>query len=255
MPKISEFQTYFFIFAHPDDEVYSCILMNRLIKQGKAVHAIYITSGDAGGQADMREKELASSMQLIGLNPNNLHLLRTPELSLLHSLTTVVKELQKLAEQYHPDCVIGQDYEGGHEGHDAASFCASELVKKANIPNHFVFPIYHGKPDERKGARFKPTRTNIITCELNEDEKDLKANVMKAHAGQQGHFERLKKEKDYSNLLFSREVFVQITEPIDYTQKPMEEVGYEYHNNGFKFTDFARAVKKTKSEENINYGV
>lgn len=234
---------YFFLFAHPDDEVYCCILMNRLIKQEKEVHAIYATSGDTKGLGEIRENEVLKSMNFIGVKNQNIHFLKIPERELLENLKEIVGSILQLVKKFKPDCIIGQDYEGGHEAHDAVSFCTSEIVQLSNTPNYFVFPVYHGKPQERKGARFKPTRKNFITLKFTEQDKELKEKVLNAHKSQGAHFSSLKKSShDYLDLLFSREVFCHIKEPINYNEKPLPEVGYEFHPNGFKFSDFLKAI-------------
>jgi hypothetical protein len=44
--------------------------------------------------------------------------------------------------------------------------------------------------------------------------------------------------KNYYKLLLSREVYHQVNKSINYQKKPMPEIGYEYHRNGFKFSHF-----------------
>jgi len=245
MQNITDGNSYLFVFAHPDDEVYACALMHRLIVQGKKVHAMYATSGDAGGEAERREGELREAMQHIGVKEENLHLLRIPEKQFLDSLEKIVDVGVDIARQCNPDCVVGQDYEGGHEGHDAVSFCASEIVRLVGIENHFVFPIYHGRPEERRGARFKSERTDIIPLLLSSQERSLKTQVLECHQSQQGHFDRLKlATPDYTDLLIRREVYCRIATPMNFNQKPVPDIGYEHHRNGFTFLDFLSAVGK-----------
>jgi LmbE family N-acetylglucosaminyl deacetylase len=181
--NILEYKKYFFIFAHPDDEVYSCALMNKLSKQGKKVHAIYATSGDAGGKGDTRMRELKSSLKLIGVSLH-LHLLNIPERKVLDNFERIILKINSLIKKYNPDCVVSHDYEGGHEVHDSISYCASEIINKHKKLNFFIFPVYHGKPQERKGARFKSTRKNIIELFLNGNERKLKTSVLKCHKSQ-----------------------------------------------------------------------
>lgn len=236
---------YLLVVAHPDDELYSCALLKRLVEAGKNLHVIFITSGDAGTSPEIREKEALESMKLIGVNPNKVHFLRIQELQFPKKIKDVVQEALQIAKLNKIDFVIGQDYEGGHEGHDLASYCASEIRNQADIKSHAVYPVYHGKPAERKGARFKPTRTEYITMKLSDDEKKLKEQVLSVHAGQKSHFDGLQKSSsDYLDLLLSREVYFIPDSPIDYTEKPSDEVGYEFHRNGFKFRDFQAAINQ-----------
>jgi len=246
MKNPTQFNTYFFVFAHPDDEVLCCSLIKRLVDLGKEVHMIYLTSGDAGGAADTREKELRRAMPIIGIRPDYLHLLRISELELFNRLNEILNILYQLAQKYSPDCVIGQTYEGGHEGHDISSFCSSALVQKMGINGFFVFPTYYGKPQERILCRFKPEQKEFVMIQLTEKEIILKKTVVGTHESQEDFFRKLHSANpDNSDSLFSREIYVEIDKPIDYHERPMAEIGYEYHRNGFKFNDFQRAIQKT----------
>ena len=247
MNQLMKFNKYFFLFAHPDDEVYCSALINRLVKSDKKITIAYATSGDAGGRPGERQKEVLGASKIIGLKKNNINFLQIKERELLKNLKRVVKSSLNIIKNQDVDCIIGQDYEGGHEGHDAVSFCASEVAKLANIINYFVFPVYHGKPQERKGARFKPQRKKYLTLKLTKAEKTLKRKILDAHTSQKEHFDGLQKSSDnYYDLLFSREVYFEITEKIKFLQKPTPEVGYEFHRNGFKYDDFKKSIKKYK---------
>ena len=192
----------------------------------------------------MREQEVCRSMSVIGVSSENVHFLRIPERRVLDQLDLIVRGIIALAQRYSLDCVVGQDYEGGHEAHDAISFCASEIVRLLRIQNHFVFPLYHGKPQERKGARFKPSRVNIISLLLSSSEKLLKERVLPCRDCLQLHFDGLTRSaEDYYALLLEREVYYRVKILIVYTERPLAEVGYEFHRNGFTFADFLKAIE------------
>lgn len=238
-------KNYLFIFAHPDDEIYCSVLLKQLIDQGKSVNVIYLTSGDSGGNPDVREQELYAVYKLIGLTREHIHLLRTPETKIFLKLSPIISAGIKITQQHDVDCVIGQDYEGGHEGHDIASFCAQEIVHRLHIRGYYIFPVYHGKPTERKGARFKPSRKRYIEINLNHKESMLKKHILTAYQSQQKHFDGLQQSSaDYKRLLFSREQFFKVSTSIDFSKKPMQTIGYEYHRNGFSFKKFQDILKK-----------
>jgi len=248
MNNPQKFNKYFFLFAHPDDEMYCSVLINRLISDDKKVVLAYATSGEEGGDAKKREREVLDAIGKIGIQRNDVRFLRVPEKELLNRLIQVVDLSLKIAKNLGADCVIGQDYEGGHEGHDAASFCAAEVVKLAKVDHYFVFPIYHGKPDERKGARFKRQRKDYFSLTFGKNEKRVKKGVLDSHQSQKKHFEELQKSSnDYFDLLFSREVYFRIETQINFKEKPISEIGYEYHRNGFKYVDFKKAIKAYKN--------
>lgn len=236
-------QTYLLVVAHPDDELYSCVLVRRLILSGKKVSIAFITSGDAGSNPAIREQEALKSAALVGIENDNVYFLRIPELQFPTLIKEVVRKGVEIIKENSIDFVIGQDYEGGHEGHDLASFCASEMRRIAGVRTYSIFPIYHGKPQERKGARFKSERSDFCTLALTAEEKELKKKVLEAHAGQKGHFDGMQRSSaDYEDLLFKREVHAVIDTGIDYKKRPTEEVGYEFHRNGFSFNDFQQAI-------------
>lgn len=243
MSNIEQHSDYLFVFAHPDDEVYSCGLMHRLIKNGKAVTAAFMTSGDAGANPELRETELKASMDAIGVPEDNTLLLGFSEKKILESFPTILDSLKATVSEVTPDCVVGMDFEGGHEVHDSASFLTTQAVVGLSVAR-YVFPVYHADGGKREAATFVPGRTATDTIELTPEEVGVKIAVLEAHIGQIGHFLNLQRQSpEYFQRLFGREVFREIVEPIDYTQRPAIEVGYESHRNGFKFTDFKQSVE------------
>ncbi|GAB4409694.1 MAG: PIG-L family deacetylase [Bacteroidia bacterium] len=244
------FHRYLFLLAHPDDEIYACVLIRDLCRQGKAVKLVYATRGDAKSMAAIRTAELQASMQRIGLPNADLHLLGVPERDVLDRMGDIVEGT--LALGFRPDVVVGHDYEGGHEAHDALCFCATEVAQRTGAAQ-VVFPLYHGKPPERQGARFKPGRTGYLTYPLDADGAALKQAVMAIHASQAAHFAGLQHSApDYLDLLTSREVFLLLQTPPDYSVPPMPEVGYAFHRNGFTFSDFQRACVACQGQRSDN---
>lgn len=242
---MNAYNRYCFFFAHPDDEIYCCALIQRLMQSGKQVQILYATSGDGAGFPEKREQEALDSLAHCGVRQESIHFLRIPEHQVLSHLDQLIRLAQETSASFQPEVLIGHDYEGGHEAHDALCYCASELVRKAGIPHFFTFPLYHGKPQERQGARFKPSRTNFLTNPLSDKEGELKRLVMSTHASQYRHFEGLQKSApDYMDLLCSREVFYEVKQSIDFSMPPMEEIGYEFHRNGFTFQDFQAAISQ-----------
>lgn len=242
-PPFAAIDRYILLLAHPDDEVYSAALIQRLLAAQKSVHLVYATSGDAKGLGAVRQQELQASLALIGLPAAALHLLQVPERAVLDELATIVAQTLRLAQQLDRQCLIGHAYEGGHEAHDGLAFCGAEVAQKAHL-RHFVYPLYHGKPPERQGARFIPAHQHDqLAVALDQPEAQLKTDIIRAHASQAGHFEGLMRSApDYLELLQRREVYREVIPPYDFGQKPCAEVGYEFHRNGFTFSDFQAAM-------------
>jgi LmbE family N-acetylglucosaminyl deacetylase len=241
--RLFESKRYLFLFAHPDDDVYCCVLMRRLIEEKKRVQALYLTSGDAGGRKSEREAEVFCTLKQMGMEKENVFFLQIPELDLPNTLNSAVSFVLHLAKACGTDCIVGHDYEGGHEGHDLASFCASEAGRIGGIEFRFVFPVYHGPPEKRIGARFKAGRETHVTLPFEKRDRELKQRVLFCYGSQREHFERLGRSGcDYFDLLLSRELYYTLSEPIDYSVRPTSVVGYEFHRNGFTFEAFQKAL-------------
>jgi LmbE family N-acetylglucosaminyl deacetylase len=236
-------RSYLFLFAHPDDDVYCCILMKRLIEEKKRVQALYLTSGDEGGRRREREEEVLCALEWTGMDKKNVRFLRIPELELPGNLNRAISSVLHTIKTWDMDCIVGHDYEGGHEAHDLASFCASEAGRLGRVEAHFVFPVYHGPPPKRMGARFKAGRVAHVTIQFEKGEKERKERVLACYGSQREHFEGLGRScGDYFDLLFSRELYYRICEPIDYSVRPTNVIGYEFHRNGFTFDLFQRSL-------------
>jgi len=238
-----DFSRCLLVIAHPDDEVNCAVLLNRLVGQGKQVKVILLTDGDAGVNATGRADEMAESIRCIGLDSDALLSLGIAEKELMNDAATVNEKVYQASLEYKPDCVLSLDYEGGHEGHDIASFVAHNAALKLGVV-HIVFPDYHFRNMHRHGMEFLPERQPDYTLELNDDDKDLKIKLLEAHRGQLGFYLRLQKvQDDYFRLLFEREVYRIFPRDYNFLARPDYQIGYEYHRNGFKLEDFVKAVQ------------
>ena len=138
------------------------------------------------------------------------------------------------------DCIIGHDFEGGHNGHDAVSFCTSHATEALRTP-FYVFPSYYNCPEQRVWNAFLPGRRASDTLTLSPKEKRLKNEVMQAHKTQQAFFMMVKHSaaKEY---IFEREILRHVTKPMDYTAPPASPVGYEFPGSPARFEDFKAAI-------------
>ena len=237
------------ILAHPDDEVYCCCFLHDCVANNDRVFVAYLMDEDVEREKNTREQEARTAMRIIGIDPSHVHFLRMTKQAAFDRLEDEIEQLRNIVQTEKIDCVVGHDYEGGHEAHDIASFCASEVVRLERIPKHVVFPVYHGKPQGRKGARFMEGRGPIIENVLDRTQQQIKRRVLECHASQKAHFDGLRQSApDYESLLFSREVFIVQERPIDYAKKPSVVVGYEFHRNGFSFADFQKALKRYRND-------
>lgn len=242
MKDFFQFSRYLFVFAHPDDEIYTCAFIKELVSHGKDVDVLYVTSGDYQGPevAKIREEEVQESMRLLNVSSTNVHLMRIPERQLMNKVNEARENLLKQAIKLAPDCIVGHDFEGGHNGHDAVSFCASRVAEELHIPL-YVFPAYHGWPEKRIWNQFashEATGTLLLSPEM----KMLQDRVIAIHASQEGFFNTIKQSSSYE-LLSNREVLRLISQSINYMEPPTTPVGYEYPGSKIRFEDFKIAIK------------
>ncbi|OGZ04444.1 MAG: hypothetical protein A2648_01740 [Candidatus Lloydbacteria bacterium RIFCSPHIGHO2_01_FULL_41_20] len=233
---------YLFILAHPDDEIYTCAFIAKLVQEGKNVNMLYVTSGDYNGAdiGKLREKEVSASMKILGVSENNIYFLRIPERQLIDRLPEVAKDVLIKTKIINPDCIIGHDYEGGHNGHDAVSFCAYRATQKLNIPL-YVFPAYHNWPEKRLWNQFIDGREPTYTLELTDKQKGLQNQVISSHKTQETFFNTIKQSDSYK-FFSTREILRLALKPIDYIKPPTTPVGYEYPGGKIRFEDFKKAV-------------
>jgi LmbE family N-acetylglucosaminyl deacetylase len=251
MRNFFQYKKYFFIFAHPDDEIYTCAFIHKLVSEGKDVDLLYITSGDYQGPevAGIRETELTQSMQVLNVRANNLHLLRIPERKLVDNIKEVLEKTLVLAHRLSPDCVVGHDFESGHNGHDAVSFIASCIAEKFGV-SLYAFPAYSGWPEERQWNQFASSREVTDTLPLTADLKVIQDRVIAAHKSQQVFFDTVMQSNSYV-LFSSREVLSYVSRPIDYAKPPTIPVGYEYPNSKIHFSDFRKTILSIHENPNI----
>lgn len=243
MKDFFQFSNYLFVFAHPDDEIYTCAFIQKLTSEGKDVHVVYVTSGDYQGPEviKVREEEVKESMRLLNVPVANVHLMRIPERQLMGRVNETRENLLAQVTKLAPDCIVGHDFEGGHNGHDAVGFCTSRVAEELHVPL-YVFPAYHAWPEKRIWNQFASHgATDILT--LTPNMQKLQNQVIAIHASQAGFFNTIKQSSSFS-LLSTREVLREVTQPINYVEPPTVPVGYEYPGSKLRFDDFKTAITR-----------
>ncbi len=242
--NFTDFSHYLFVFAHPDDEVYTCAFVEQLTRAGKCVDVLYITSGDYQGLelGPVREKEVLASMRLLGVPATSVHFLRIPERQLMLRVGDAKAGVAALAQTLAVDCIVGHDYEGGHNGHDAVSFCTSHAATILHA-TLYVFPAYHGWPENRVWNAFAGEQKATETLSLTFTQQELQEKVIALHESQASFFDLLKRSADFESFSH-REILRRIEHPIDYTQPPTTPIGYEFPGSKIRFEDFKEAVQQ-----------
>lgn len=128
--KFAAGSTCLFVFAHPDDEVFVGGMLWDLQWVGVGVEAAWLTSGDYDGQGALREREIESAMDVIGVPAKRRHLLRLPDGRLMDFLAEGIKVIGVLLDRVRPDHVFTTAFEGGHADHDSANFLVAEALRR-----------------------------------------------------------------------------------------------------------------------------
>lgn len=65
--------------AHPDDEcMFFAPTILQLVASSSDVYSLCLSTGDSDGLGEIREKELAGSLDILGVHPNNRRILSEP---------------------------------------------------------------------------------------------------------------------------------------------------------------------------------
>jgi LmbE family N-acetylglucosaminyl deacetylase len=247
--------TYLFLFAHPDDDAFIAGTMRTLIVTGAKVHAAWLTSGDFLGQGERRERELVKATKVMGLAPERIHLLRSPDLGLVSHLNDAARLVADLYGRLEPDRVFANAYEGGHPDHDSVNFIAYEARVRSSVRAElFEFPLYNGTGPflhwRWRINRFAPGGPPVLHTILNEEAITCKHKVMKIYASSQWMFmipARLASSRH--RLLTEGEPYRPCPPDRDHTAPPHPgQLNYErWFNRFMKISreDFRKAVAET----------
>lgn len=136
------------VFAHPDDEFAVFPWLERAVREGAQVHAVWLTDGGWGGQdIERRQRESIRVLQSIGLREENMHFLGAdlgvPDGGLHLSLGSASSALLDLAERVAATELMAPAWEGGHQDHDAAHLAAQAVNAGCGVVG-FEYSLYHG---------------------------------------------------------------------------------------------------------------
>jgi LmbE family N-acetylglucosaminyl deacetylase len=163
-----------YVFAHQDDEIFILGKMWAEVRQGREVHAIWITDGAKAvrpGHAWEREKESRSVMERIGVPQDRLHFLGFPDTESFKHLAAVLDRVMGIADSRPFAEATSPAYEGGNIDHDAAAFVVAQVAAESRSrPVHWEFPLYNYYQDRRQIGIFLPhPQTEIHFFPLDKD--------------------------------------------------------------------------------------
>jgi N-acetylglucosamine malate deacetylase 1 len=119
--------------AHPDDEAIGCGgTLRRHAEKGDTVRAVFLTSGEAGGQGieapgDVREREARTAAGILGID--DVEFWREPDGS-LRAGGAVVDRLRLKLEELEPDSVYVSHSHEMHPDHRAATRAVARAVTR-----------------------------------------------------------------------------------------------------------------------------
>lgn len=141
-----------YLFAHQDDEILALPKLIHDVKEGRPVHAVWITDGSRSANPVRREQESRAVMKLVGVPESHLHFLGFPDqkshlyLPAIHEKLSLIVPQQAFAE------IVSPAYEGGNIDHDVAAFLAAQMAG----PRHLEYPLYNRYRGHRRVGVFLP---------------------------------------------------------------------------------------------------
>ena len=183
-------QRILFVLAHPDDgDFISGGTVARLVEEGKDVHYLLVTRGDAGGNPDIREQEQRHSAELLGVKivtflDGYADGEVEPTISLRRDIAFIVR-------QWRPDVVFTFDpwkrYDM-HPDHRAVGQCTQDALVNAsarNFPEQLVNDI---TPHKVKHLYYFSTDKPNHWVDIS-DVIDRKIAAMRCHESQMSGFD------------------------------------------------------------------
>lgn len=169
--------TVVIVAPHMDDEVLACGGMVARLPHKSQIHVIYTTDGmkspapilphdsispDLG---EIREKESAAAMNLLGVPQNNLHFLRLPEAELNNNMPALRHKLLACLQQIKPDHILHPFRFDRHLDHLAINRVLTAVHQqgqlRAQLTEYFVYYRWRLLPgrDVRQYIRPSALRT------------------------------------------------------------------------------------------------
>jgi LmbE family N-acetylglucosaminyl deacetylase len=199
------------IWAHPDDETFTCGgLMAAAVQNGQQVICITATRGEQGIQdakrwppsklGDIREKELTQSLKVLGVKNHHWLPYHDGACNAVSSHEAAAKII-KYIEKYQPDTILtfGPDGSTGHPDHIAVSMWVDEVhtllanppavYQVADTTERYKTPFK--QVDKALNYYFNLPKPNLVaeeTCDicftLPEDLCSLKCDALKVQTSQ-----------------------------------------------------------------------
>lgn len=235
---IKKFGTVLGVWAHPDDEVFSCAgLMQAAAQNGQKVISVTATYGDAGQSAnekkwpkkrlaEIRKQESDDALQLLGDIEQHWLGHKDGQLNVM-DMKEAVEKIQSIIQNRKIDTILTFEKQGitGHEDHKAVHAWAVALAEKipnvqilCAVENSEFYEEYGKKLHEKYNVYFNVKKPNVaciadvdVCFELPENFKQTKLASLKKHASQTATMFASKEGLEALNALCKYECFLKTT--------------------------------------------
>lgn len=161
---IKQLGTILGVWAHPDDESFSCGgILAAAVKNGQDIACITATKGELGVQdaerwpperlGEIRAAEMVAALKEIGCTHH--HWLGYPDGGCKDvNAEEAINKITKFINEYQPDTILtfGPDGMTGHDDHRTVSAWATEAAKRANKP----ITVYYAVQLDEAYEKFRP---------------------------------------------------------------------------------------------------
>jgi LmbE family N-acetylglucosaminyl deacetylase len=189
------------IAAHPDDEIVGAGARLCAIRRA---HVIHVTDGAPRDMrdgarlgfasfreyAEARRAEACRALGMAAIGEMAITALGFADQETTLNLADVTRKLAQRLQSIGPDVILTHAYEGGHPDHDASAFAvhaaARGLWGKADggAPAIIEFASYHALGERVAFLEFLPHPNEVKTMVLTEHQRELKRQMIAAHATQ-----------------------------------------------------------------------
>jgi LmbE family N-acetylglucosaminyl deacetylase len=222
---ISDLGTVLGVWAHPDDEAYlSAAVMAEARDAGHRVVVATATGGEAGGDGEQRSRELAGSLNAVGVSEHEFLGFHDGHCADVRTDIGTAAVL-RLLRQVKPDTILTFGPEGmtGHSDHVAVSRWVTEAWQASGHRGRLLHATLTGSFHRRWGALSAangiwmpgavppsvPESTVALHLSVTGASADRKLAALKAHASQTDGLRRLVGDETFREW-WAAETFVQV---------------------------------------------
>jgi LmbE family N-acetylglucosaminyl deacetylase len=185
-PRARAADTVLYIFAHQDDELGITAKIASDARQGRVVHAVWLTDGSGTADPAVREAESRAVMQYLGVPQENLHFLGYRDRDSWKSLEAIYRDVIKIVAEIHPSEITCIAYEGGNIDHDSTSIITYTVSQRAaSVKKVFEYSLYNTYKGQYRMCEFIPRDdTPTLYTKFDRELFDKKLGVLDMYPSQ-----------------------------------------------------------------------